>query len=637
MSSKRSSESQGESPKTKRQAAESVSEGGSKGGGRRRVALLAKGPAPARKKITADVAVGPPTLGEVDKAHPLPEGLTFDWGEFARRRITVGELRSIAEPRPDVKRLLKVASVVDDGAGRISGWLGRQAVYVVPAGLPCAVTFVRSLDEVLYIDAAARVLFVEKAVDEFETPMSLVKAFSRFPFDYHRDAASVKRWKAAAGVRRTLNALVDERDWAVVCQRGTDASVFNHWAGFVEGVTPSDFARVPELFAKHDVSAGVVVPVPWALRFFAAVVEDCDDDDVRYGIQRWSESEWASFVIEAYGFELYERGTAWVMSVETIVWLEGFAKVFEPLSVGTISINSDKFDWTLVVDIMGRAADQAVVARRWNDFCTNRSFGFVGFDVRTGELRDTAGAGPSSRGVQGGDRGRSSRDTVVPRSFGGGVLYGVLTSDDLKLIGGIDEAMGVEVAKRSEQERRVGDVLVDFVGVVNRLRRRVGSLDDRVKTLEREVEEREAEVRRLQSSQYRSSSVAGPPDPYAADNTYARGDGQRWGSYNRSMGTQPDPYAEPSSYGPPDPYRDQRTYVPPAEGRRGTGGRAAAASNVGDNAGGAGDNRGFRQVRRRYPTLAGGVGAGRKEARDDDEGRDNDGPSGFGTGLGEER
>ena len=145
-----------------------------------------------------------------------------------------------------MKRLLKVAAAVDDAEARASAWIGTQAVYVVPSGLPCSVTFVRSLDEVKYIDACARLLFVEKSIGEYETPLVVIGAFKRFPFLYHRDAAAVKRWKAAAGVRRTLGALADERDWALVCQRGADPTVFNYWAELIDGVTSADFAKVPK-------------------------------------------------------------------------------------------------------------------------------------------------------------------------------------------------------------------------------------------------------------------------------------------------------------------------------------------------------------------------------------------------------
>ena len=408
MSSKRSSDSQDGGPAGKRRSTEVTSEAGSRSG-RRRVALLAGEPAENRKAIVADVSVGPPSLGEVDKTRPLPKGLAFNWGEYAKKRISVDELRSLPDPRPDVKRLLKVAAAVDNGAGRISGWIGRQAVYVVPAGLPCSVTFVRSVDEVAYIDAAARVCFVEKCMDEYETPLNVVGCFHRFPYEYHRDAAVVKRWKAAAGVRRTLGALVDERDWALVCQRGTDSTVFNYWATFVEGISVNDFAKVPEVLARYDVSAGVVVPVPWVCRFFADVFEQSDDATLRQGADRWLRAEWAMLAIEAYGYELYERGNAWIVSSDAITFFEGFAKIFEPIAVGAIAMNDDKFDWALVVETMGRAADQAGVARRWNDYCTNRSYGCVAYDARSGELREAGAVAAGSRNVQGGERGRAGR------------------------------------------------------------------------------------------------------------------------------------------------------------------------------------------------------------------------------------
>ena len=668
MSSKRSSDGLDEGPAGKRRSTEVTSEAGSKSG-RRRVELLAGEPAAKRKAIVADVSVGPPSLGEADKTRPLPKGLAFRWGEFARRRISVDELRSLPDPRPDVKRLLKVAAAVDDGAGRISGWLGRQAVFVVPAGLPCSVTFVRSVDEVAYIDAVARVCFVEKCVDEYETPLNVVSGFHRFPYEYHRDAASVKRWKAAAGVRRTLNVLIDERDWALVCQRGTDATVFNYWAQFVEGITVDDFAKVPEVLARYDVSAGVVVPLPWVCRFFASVFEESDDVAVREGAERWLRTEWAMLAIEAYGYELFERGTAWVLSSDALSFFEGFAKLFEPISVGAITMNDDKFDWTVIVETMGRAADQAGVARRWNDYCTNRSFGFVAFDVRSGEVGQVGAIGAGSRNVQGDDRGRPSRAVSGAGEFGAGLLHRVMSANDLAIVGGIDKALGVDVGKRGEHERRVGDILVDLVGVVARLRRQNEALNERVTSLEREVDDRNAEVRRLQS-QGRFADAVRRPDPYAVADPYSQGGGHRWETYGRQPETRPDPYSREGGYRQADPYAQQVDYRPSGTYERqveyrqadrgasqgaargaerhqaavpestvdyGAGGVGPSGGAGPSNAGGGtrieGDGAGFRQVRRRYPTLVGGGNGGAPKVRDGANPRQGAKGSGFGTEL----
>ena len=694
MSSKRSSDSQEGGPPEKRRGTEAMSEVGSRSG-RRQVSLLASEPVRPKKTFTADVSLGPPSLGEVDKARPLPEGLAFNWGDFARRNISVTELRSLPDPRPDVRRLLKVAEAVDDGAGRIGGWLGRQSVYVVPAGIPCSVTFARSVDEVSYIDAAARVFFVEKSVDEYETPLNVVGGFHRFPFEYHRDAAGVKRWKAAAGARRTLNALLDERDWGLVCQRGTDATVYNHWATFVEGITVKDFPRVPELLARCDVSAGVVVPVPWVCRFFADLFDDGSDAALRQGAQRWLESEWALLAIEAYGYEMYERGTAWILSSDAISFFERFAKLFEPLGVGAISMMDDKFDWSLVVETMGRAADQAGIASRWSDYCTNRSFGFVGYDARSGEIREVGAAAAGGRRRPGADRGRPGRPVPSAGEFGVGALYRVLTVDELRLIEGLEEALGVDVSRRAEHERRVGDMLVDFVGVAARLRREKKTLSDRVVWLEREVDGRDAEVRRLQS-QIRYASGAYRSDPYAVTDPYAQGGGRRYESYERQTERRPDPYERQDAYRQPDPYAEQggyrqsgyqaayepadyrsadvresdgRTEKQPVEGRvaeyrptertvvdaqpavpsqpavvEAVGGNrasgvvpsvAAGPRDVGEAPAGGGDTAGFRPTQRRYPILAGGARGGGAVRNGGANPRQGGKAAGFGTGLGD--
>ena len=51
--------------------------------------------------------------------------------------------------------------------------------------------------------------------------------------------------------------------------------MFNHWAEFIEGITSADFAKVLERF---DVSAGVVVHVPWLSRFFGTIFDVSDEE-----------------------------------------------------------------------------------------------------------------------------------------------------------------------------------------------------------------------------------------------------------------------------------------------------------------------------------------------------------------------
>ena len=619
MSEKRSSEGAGEAERApKRRGVESETGGGSESTSRRRVALLAETPVEKSPAPVVDVKAGPPSIGEEDPAAPLPSGLKFAWGSFGRKRVSLAELIALEDPRPDVKRLLKVAAAVDDAEARASAWIGRQAVYVVPSGLPCSVTFVRSLDEVKYIDACARLLFVEKSIGEYETPLVVIGAFKRFPFLYHRDAAAVKRWKAAAGVRRTLGALADERDWSLVCQRGADPTVFNYWAELIDGVTSADFAKVPKTLERFDVSAGVVVPVPWLSRFFGTVIDSSDSEWLVKGAERWIESEWAFLVMEAYGHECYEKGNAWVVDQALIGLCEEKAKCFDALASGVGALSVDKFEWAVIAQAMGEAAEQAGVARSWNDYCTNRSYRYVGFDAKTervygkatGDGGGRSGPGPSA--VDG--RGGSRRGSVQAGSeFGTSVLYRVLAASDIALIGGLDEALGGDVAKRGEHQRRVGDVMADLTGVANSLRRRVSALTNEVGDLKRVVAEREEKIQRLEADleaekrgqQERRSEWYRRPDPYARSGGYERSDpygyyddAQRYpgyysGEYRATPAAPSDPYAVP---------------------------RQADGRNVASERGGPARERG-----RAGPARGDGG-----HVRDDGSGQ----PSGFGTGMG---
>ena len=622
MSEKRSSEGAGEAERApKRRGVESETGGGSESTSRRRVALLAETPVEKSPAPVVDVKAGPPSIGEEDPAAPLPSGLKFAWGSFGRKRVSLAELIALEDPRPDVKRLLKVAAAVDDAEARASAWIGRQAVYVVPSGLPCSVTFVRSLDEVKYIDACARLLFVEKSIGEYETPLVVIGAFKRFPFLYHRDAAAVKRWKAAAGVRRTLGALADERDWSLVCQRGADPTVFNYWAELIDGVTSADFAKVPKTLERFDVSAGVVVPVPWLSRFFGTVIDSSDSEWLVKGAERWIESEWAFLVMEAYGYECYEKGNAWIIDQALIDLCEKKAKDFDDLPAGVGALSVDKLRWKAVVRAMGDAAEQAGVARSWSDYCTNRSYRYVGFDARTGSVYGKATSDVGGRAAPGpsvGDGRSGVRRSSAPAvgEFGTSVLYRVVSEGEAKMIVGLDEALGGTIAKRAEHQRRVGDLLTDLAGQARSQRQQVSALSDTVASLQQDVAEREAKVKRLEAEldaerKNRRSEAVVRPDPYRAE------------AY-RSDAYRQDPYrADPYRSDPYEHFVSEQRYPDPYAGgyRQAVYPRTARGS----------DEAGAATYRRRQPSVAGGsaIDIGDEPAQPSPEGR----AAGFGTGF----
>ena len=69
-----------------------------------RVPMMEAGPSVRRFGFSLDVSAGPPSCGDDDKTLPLPSGLRFKWGEYAKVRITADEIASIARPKPDVWR-----------------------------------------------------------------------------------------------------------------------------------------------------------------------------------------------------------------------------------------------------------------------------------------------------------------------------------------------------------------------------------------------------------------------------------------------------------------------------------------------------------------------------------------------------
>ena len=130
----------------------------------------------------------------------------------------------------------------------------------------------------------------------------------------------------------------------------------------IDGVTSADFAKVPKTLERFDVSAGVVVPVPWLSRFFGTVIDSSDSEWLVKGAERWIESEWAFLVMEAYGHECNEKGNAWVVDQALIGLCEEKAKCFEALASGVGALSVDKFEWAVIAQAMGEAAEQAGVA-----------------------------------------------------------------------------------------------------------------------------------------------------------------------------------------------------------------------------------------------------------------------------------
>ena len=100
----------------------------------------------------------------LERSTPLPLGrLRYAWRRYARSGITVGEVLSQVQVRPDLLRIHQVyVEVLTEEASLALGRLlaaGTGAPYQLPDEIPSDRTFAYSIEEVEYVDRMATYVF----------------------------------------------------------------------------------------------------------------------------------------------------------------------------------------------------------------------------------------------------------------------------------------------------------------------------------------------------------------------------------------------------------------------------------------------------------------------------------------------
>ena len=442
-----------------------------------------------------NASASPPAFGEKGTKISLPEPLKFTWDSFTRKDISLADLRGIENARPDVVRALKVIPEREgEPSEHLNAWLGGE-VFAVPSGLPCDVTFVHSFEELIYLDTAAWMLFDEASADlDYLSPLTQIEGYDAFPFAYHDDAAAVKRWKTAQGMRRMLKIVADERDWLLAHSDGVDKTVFFPQSQLHRALGVHDFERSPAYLDDHDCSSGFVVPLPWVVRFFAGVVSASPSEVVRDRYDAWVKLEWAYLVGEAYAYELFKHLRAWVMPRGTIEELARLWARFEDINVAP-QAPVEKFRWRTIATFVSRAYELRHCAESTRDYCTGRRTERLWFDPQAGVVRARENRFRRSASDRRREALVQSQAPSVTQS--GGATHALLSLSELAQMPLVSEVLNVEY----ESEQRVVDVIMSLAAALSAAHVHVRTLRNQVEHLE----ERESEWCRRAANEKREA------------------------------------------------------------------------------------------------------------------------------------
>ena len=326
----------------------------------------------------------------LERSTPLPlDRLKFPWCRYARSGITVGELLARETLRPD---LLRVRRVYEAGRGEeASLMLGRLlaegdgAAYQTPAAIVGDRSFAYSLAEVEYVDPMADYLLDRDQTSPREFVLSTVAGLyvSPRPFAYAKARVALQR--SACSLMRLHHVSIAPHDWAAYRHSGeADGHVFRS-ASFKEGLSPSDFPRLPEMVRVALPSLGVYPLLPYILKQFGVACADWTHpayDDLIHNVER----EWAWALGNAFLNEVSIHGRVFVQPTGVLAHLGRVAWSLPSIPLHPLERSTPHVPWNyaFVLELMHRAyaaGDRHL--RHWNDFTTGSQASFLLYDHKS--------------------------------------------------------------------------------------------------------------------------------------------------------------------------------------------------------------------------------------------------------------
>ena len=242
-------------------------------------------------------------LGRANAEGPplCKDTLSYEWETFPRTDVSLSEVLAVVRPRLDLRRfqLLAERSVPEAVAPAWKTFFGRGHAYQVPEEIPCDRTFAFSVEEVAYVDKAARLLFgtIGPVSDVF--PLSEIVGLHTHPCPTWYPDTRLELVRATASLMRMTGRSLCPHDWSSWRRLDNVETRVSRASSLAPGLTRESFPRQPDSVIGTFHPAGVHVLLPMVLTFFGYAAADPQHPSaVRF--ERIVAQEWTAHVLSAF-------------------------------------------------------------------------------------------------------------------------------------------------------------------------------------------------------------------------------------------------------------------------------------------------------------------------------------------------